>query len=169
LRGAGPVVYSRGLSLAETQSRSTYNHREIVMFKRAHASLLLALVSIMLVACAGTGGTGPGAGPTAVPITDFKMVAGKWGGLVTGISAQHDDWIDVTIAPDGKYDFGIYRTVGAFAGTGTFTLSDGKLQSRGERGGATYTLYQSGAKRILQVQGALNDGRQVSAKLTPKE
>jgi|SRR5262245_52939087 len=136
------------------------------MLKRHHAPrLLLALVSTMLAACAGTGSNGL----TAVPITDFKMVAGKWGGLVTGISAQHDDWIDLTIMPDGKYDFGIYRTIGVFEGSGTFTLSDGKLQSRGDRGSAVYTLLQSGTRRVLQVQGALFDGRQVSARLNPKE
>jgi len=136
------------------------------MLKRSSAALLvLALVSTVLAACAGVGA----GGLTAVPITDFKMVAGKWGGLVTGLSPQHDDWVDVTIAPDGKYDFGIYRTIGVFGGKGTFTLSDGKLQSRGERGSATYTLYQSGDKRMLQVQGALFDGRQVSAKLSPKD
>jgi hypothetical protein len=136
------------------------------MLKRPSAPLLLAVIATLLGACAGTG---PTDALTAVPITDFKMVAGKWGGLVSGISAQHDDWVDVTITPDGKYDFGVYRTVGTFSGTGTFTLSDGKLESRGDRGGATYTLYQSGAKRVLQVQGALTDGRKVSAKLTPKE
>jgi hypothetical protein len=136
------------------------------MLKRPFAPLLLAAIATLLGACAGMG---PTDALTAVPITDFKMVAGKWGGLVSGITAQHDDWIDVTITPDGKYNFGIYRTVGVFGGTGTFTLSDGKLQSRGDRGSATYTLYQSGAKRVLQVQGALSDGRQVSAKLTPKE
>ena len=136
------------------------------MLKRLPAALLLlVLVSTVLAACAGTGA----GGLTAVPITDFKMVAGKWGGLVTGLSPQHDDWVDVTIAPDGKYDFGIYRTIGVFGGKGTFTLSDDKLQSRGERGSATYTLYQSGDKRMLQVQGALFDGRQVSAKLSPKD
>ena len=127
---------------------------------------LLAVIAIALGACAGMG---PGGGSTAVPITDFKMVAGKWGGLVTGISPQHDDWVDVTITPDGKNDFGIFRTIGAFSGTGTFTLSDGKLQARGERGSTTYTLYQSGAQRTLQVQGTLSDGRQLSAKLNPKE
>jgi hypothetical protein len=135
------------------------------MFKRPLAPLLLAAIAMVLGACAGVGTDAL----TAVPITDFKQVAGKWGGLVTGISAQHDDWVDVTIMPDGKYNFGIYRTVGVFGGTGTFTLSDGKLQSRGDRGSATYTLYESGAKRVLQVQGALSDGRKVSAKLTPKE
>ena len=137
------------------------------MLKRPSAPvLLLALVSTMLAACAGMG---PTDALTVVPITDFKMVAGKWGGLVTGISAQHDDWVDVTITPEGKYDFGIYRTVGAFGGTGTFTLSDGKLQSRGERGSATYTLYQGGTRRVLQVQATLSDGRKVSARLNPKE
>jgi len=39
----------------------------------------------------------------------------------------------------------------------------------GERGSATYTLYQSGAKRILQVQAVLSDGRQLSATLSPKK
>ena len=135
------------------------------MFKRPSA-LLLAVILTLLGACAGMGPTDT---MTAVPITDFKMVAGKWGGLVSGISAQHDDWVDVTITPEGKYDFGIYRTIGVFGGNGTFTLSDGKLQSRGERGGATYTLYQSGARRVLQVEGALSDGRKVSARLNPKE
>ena len=136
------------------------------MLKCPPAPLLLAVIAIMLGACAGMGATDA---LTPVPITDFKMVAGKWGGLVTGISAQHDDWVDVTIASDGKYDFGIYRTVGIFGGSGTFTLSDGKLQSRGDRGGATYTLFQSGTKRVLQVQGALSDGRKVTARLSPKE
>ncbi len=135
------------------------------MLKRPHALLLLALVATMLAACAGMG---PTDGPP-VPVADFKMVAGNWEGPVSGISAQHDDWIEVTIMPDGKYDFGIYRTIGVFGGTGTFTLSGGKLQSRGDRGSATYTLYQSGAKRVLQVQGVLSDGRQLSAKLTAKE
>lgn len=136
------------------------------MLTRPSAPLLLAVIASLLGACAGMGSTDA---LTAVPITDFKMVAGKWGGLVTGITAQHDDWVDVTVTPDGKYDFGVYRTVGVFGGTGTFTLSDGKLQSRGERGSATYTLYQSGARRVLQVQGTLSDGRQITAKLTPKE
>jgi hypothetical protein len=136
------------------------------VLNRPFAPLLLAVIATMLAACAGMG---PTDALTAVPITDFKMVAGKWGGLVTGISAQHDDWVDVTITPEGKYDFGIYRTVGVFGGSGTFTLSDGKLQSRGERGSATYTLLQGGTRRVLQVQAALTDGRKVSARLNPKE
>jgi hypothetical protein len=132
---------------------------------RRLAPLLVVLLATLFAACAGMGS----AGMTEVPITDFKMVAGKWGGLVTGITAQQDDWVDVTITPEGKYDFGIYRTIGVFGGTGTLTLTGGKLQSRGRRGSATYTLYQSGDKRMLRIQGTLLDGRQVTARLNPKE
>jgi hypothetical protein len=139
---------------------------EIEMFKpRPLLRLLLVLMSTMLAACAGM----DSGGLTQVPITDFKMVAGKWGGLVTDITPRQDNWVDVTIMPDGKYDFGIYRTIGVFGGKGSFTLTDGKLEARGPRGSATYTLYQSGTRRVLRVQAKLFDGRQVSARLSPKE
>ena len=88
-----------------------------------------------------------------MPITDFKMVAGKWGGLLEGITARQEDYVDLTITPDGKYDFGIYRTMGGFSGSGTLTLAGGKMEGRGERGSTTYTLYQSGAKRIAAGAG----------------
>jgi hypothetical protein len=135
------------------------------MLKIPHV-LLLAVVAIMLGACAGMGSTDA---LTAVPITDFAMVAGTWDGLVSGISAKQDDWVELRITPDGKYDFGAYRTIGVLGGSGTLTLSGGTIQSRGERGTATYTLYQSGAKRVLKVQGVLSDGRQIDAKLTSKK
>jgi hypothetical protein len=131
---------------------------------RPYAPLVLVLVATVLAACA-TGGVAP------VPITDFKMVAGKWEGLVSGLSAKRDDgdWAEMTISPDGTYDFGIYRTIGVFGGRGTFTLSDGKLQMRGDRGSATYALYQGGGKRVLQAQATLSDGRPLTAKLTPEK
>ena len=130
-------------------------------------ALLLCLVVIasVLGGCAGSDMSSTMA-PT--PITDFKSVAGNWQGPVTGISPRHDDWVEVTITPDGKYDFGVYRTIGVFGGQGTFTLKDGKLELRGERGTATFTLYQGGAYRMLQVEGVLSDGRQVTARLSPR-
>jgi len=136
---------------------------------RPYAPLVLVLVATVLAACA-TGG-GPTDGLAPVPITDFKMVAGKWEGLVSGLSAKRDDgdWAEMTISPDGTYDFGIYRTIGVFGGRGTFTLSDGKLQMRGDRGSATYALYQGGGKRVLQAQATLSDGRPLTAKLTPEK
>jgi hypothetical protein len=137
---------------------------------RPYAPLVLVLVATVLAGCAGTG-AGPTDGLAPVPITDFKMVAGKWDGLVSGLSAKRDDgdWAEMTISPDGTYDFGVYRTIGVFGGRGTFTLSDGKLQMRGDRGSATYALYQGGGKRVLQVQAMLSDGRPLTAKLTAKE
>jgi hypothetical protein len=137
---------------------------------RPYAPLVLVLVATVLAACAGTG-AGPTDGLAPVPITDFKMVAGKWEGVVSGLSAKRDDgdWAEMTISPDGTYDFGVYRTIGVFGGRGTFTLSDGKLQMRGDRGSATYALYQGGGKRVLQVQATLSDGRPLTAKLTPEK
>ena len=130
------------------------------------SSVLLCLVVIasMLGGCAGSDMSSM----TPIAITDFRAVAGNWHGPVTGISQRSDDWVEVTITPEGKYDFGIYRTIGVFGGQGTFTLKDGKLELRGERGTATFTLYQGGANRMLQVQGVLSDGRPVTAKLSPK-
>ena len=37
------------------------------------------------------------------------------------------------------------------------------------KGKYDFGTYQSGARRALKVQGALSDGRKVSARLTPKE
>jgi hypothetical protein len=134
------------------------------MLKTLSVLLCLVVIASVLGGCAGSD-TG---NMTPTPITDFKAVAGNWQGPVTGISQRSDDWVEVKIAPDGKYDFGVYRTIGVLGGTGTFTLSNGKLEMRGERGSATYTLYEGGGKRTLQVQGVLSDGRQITAKLSPK-
>ena len=127
--------------------------------------LCLVVIASVLGGCAGSDMVST---MTPTPITDFKSVAGNWQGPVTGISPRHDDWVEVTITPDGKYDFGVYRTIGVFGGQGTFTLKDGKLELRGERGTATFTLYQGGANRMLQVQGVLSEGRDLTAKLSPK-
>ena len=134
------------------------------MLKTLSVLLCLVVIASVLGGCAGN----DMGSMTPTPIIDFKTVAGNWQGPVTGISQRSDDWVEVTIAPDGKYDFGIYRTIGVFGGTGTFTLKDGKLELRGERGTATFTLYQGGANRALQVAGVLSDGRPLTAKLSPK-
>jgi len=135
------------------------------MSARRYAPLLLAAVAVLVVACVARN---PTDGLTAVPIADFKAVAGDWHGSVSGISAEHDDWVEVTVTPDGKFDFGSYRIIGLFGGTGSFTLSDGKLQMRGDRGSATIALYEGGTQRILEAKATLSDGRQLTAYLTPK-
>ena len=134
------------------------------MLKRSHALTLLVAAVLVLAGCAAKGSTG---GMQPVPITDFKMVAGRWAGPVTGITSR-DDWAEMTITPEGRFDFGIARTIGVFSGGGDLTLADGKMQGKGERGAIVYTLYQSGDRRLLKGDATLSDGRQVNATLTPK-
>ena len=133
------------------------------MVPRLHLSPLLIAVAIVLAACASSGSMSRA---TEVPITNFKMVAGTWSGPVTGISAQHDDWVEVVITPEGRYEFDIYRIIGVFGGNGMFTLGDGKLSLSGERGRATLTLLRAGPNRWLKGQGVLADGRLISTTLT---
>ena len=134
------------------------------MLKRSHALVLLVVTVLALAGCAAKGST---VGMQPVAITDFKMVAGKWAGPVTGITSR-DDWVEMTITPEGRFDFGIARTIGVFSGGGALTLADGKMQGRGERGSIVYTLYQGGDRRVLKGDATLSDGRQVNATLTPK-
>ena len=135
------------------------------MLGKSHVLALLVVVVLALAGCATKGVT---AGMQVVPITDFKMVAGKWHGPVTGISSKRDDWVEVTITPEGRFDFGSARTIGVFSGGGNLTLADGKMQGKGERGSIVYTLYQDGGRRVLKGDATLSDGRQVDATLTPR-
>src|SRR5215831_16053340 len=49
------------------------------------------------------------------PIEFFGSVTGKWAGLVVrSPKVRGDDWLRVTIADDGRYEFASYRTIGAF-------------------------------------------------------
>ncbi|HME97756.1 MAG TPA: hypothetical protein VKN16_26415 [Methylomirabilota bacterium] len=134
------------------------------MLKTSHALVLLVVAVLALAGCATQGST---VGMQPVPITDFKMVAGKWAGPVTGITSR-DDWAEMTITPEGRFDFGIARTIGVFEGGGPLTLADGKMQGKGARGSIVYTLYQSGNRRVLKGDATLSDGRQVNATLSPK-
>jgi hypothetical protein len=134
------------------------------MLKTSHALVLLVVTVLALAGCATQGST---VGMQPVPITDFKMVAGKWAGPVTGITSR-DDWAEMTITPEGRFDFGIARTIGVFEGGGPLTLADGKMQGKGARGSIVYTLYQSGNRRVLKGDATLSDGRQVNATLSPK-
>ena len=139
------------------------------MLKRPHAPLLLALVATMLAACAGEGSDRSCADASA----HHRLQDGsrELEGPVSGILGEHDDWVELTITPDGKYDFGVYRTIGVFVGgTRTLKLSGERtVQLFGERGSATYTLYQSGAKRILQVQAVLSGWAPTLGHALPEE
>ena len=123
-------------------------------------ALLLAVLALS--ACASQTAA-PAASP--VPVTDFKMVAGRWQGLLTGLASGRDegDTVRLTIRDDGSYEFGVYRTIGALTGKGTFTLQDGKLRMQGERGQAVYALYEGNGRQYLRAEGELSSGMPLSA------
>ena len=127
---------------------------------------LWALIALAMSACASTPASPP-ASPVA--ITDYKMVAGRWQGEVTGLASrrQEGDSVQLTIGEDGTYEFGVFRNIGVFSGKGKFVIQDGKLVGQGERGGATFTLYEGGGRRFLRSEGAVAAGQPVSAELQP--
>ncbi len=125
---------------------------------------LLLLVVLALGACS----TAPTAPATVVPITDYRVVAGRWHGTVLGLAGPRQDegdWVQVTIGEDGTYDFGAYRTIGVFGGKGKLALKDGKLTAEGERGQGTFTLYERGGKQFLRVEGILRPNTPISGEL----
>ena len=134
--------------------------------------LVLAMaVAAAFMTMAGCAGPASSPAPTAlspVAITDFRAVAGRWAGPVRGLASRRsdEDWVELTIAQDGAYEFGIARNIGMFAGRGRFTLDDGKLVMVGERGRATYALYEGEGRRMLRANGVLTNGAPVSAELS---
>jgi hypothetical protein len=127
------------------------------------------LVAMTKVGCASS--TPPAPTLSTVPITDFKSVAGKWGGLVKGLpprgSSRDEDFVDVEIRPDGTYDFGIYRTVGVFGGSGKLRIEDGRLTLKTERGSSTLVLLEGNGRRILRANAVMTNGLRLSSDLTP--
>jgi hypothetical protein len=103
-----------------------------------------------------------------VPIADLSSVAGKWDGLIRVVPHQRrDDWVTVTIASDGRYEFSSLRTIGVFSGGGQFALDEGKLLSKSERGTVEAVLYEAGGRRMLKAKGRAADGTEYTAEVKP--
>lgn len=130
---------------------------------------LVLLVALTNAGCASS--TPPSPTLSTVPIKDFKSVAGKWGGLVKGLpprgSSRDEDFVDVEIRPDGTYDFGIYRTVGVFGGSGKLRIEEGRLVLKTERGSSTLVLLEGNGRRILRANAVMANGLRLSSDLTP--
>lgn len=128
--------------------------------------IAFAVLVLALGACSSAAPPPPA---TTIPITSFQQVAGKWAGPVRGLpggSRDQADWIEVTIGPDGSYDFGIVRTIGMFGGKGKFALRDGKLTSQGDRGNAVYTLSERGGTQYLRAEGVVQNNIKVTGDLS---
>lgn len=132
----------------------------------ARAAVLM-LVMLMAAACSSSAPPAPALTP--VPITDYKMIAGKWSGHVIGLAGPRDDgdWVDMTIRDNGAYEYGIARNIGVMAGKGTFTLQDGKLMMAGSRGQGTFVLLEGGGIRVLRGSGMLHSGTALTGDLRP--
>ena len=105
-----------------------------------------------------------------VPIANVSDVAGKWNGLMRRVPPdRRDDWVTVTVASDGKYEFSSLRTIGVFTGQGEFSVQDGKLQSRSERGSVEAALFQAGSQRMLKAKGRAADGTEYTAEVKPSQ
>ena len=103
-----------------------------------------------------------------VPIADLSSVAGQWDGLIRVVPHQRrDDWVTVTIASDGRYQFSSLRTIGVFSGGGQFALDEGKLLSKSERGTVEAVLYEAGGQRMLKAKGRAADGSEYTAEVKP--
>jgi hypothetical protein len=139
----------------------------VTALRQARWPCALALAALLAAGCAGTAPREPALAP--VSIASIASIAGKWAGLAKRVPpSPDDDWVEVTISPDGTFRFTAARTVGASLGSGTLALSDGKLTSRSDRGGnATYVLYEGSGRRMLAVEAVTASGLRYSIQLTP--
>src|SRR5262245_24678362 len=145
------------------------SRREALMLRRQSGWLhgVWGVVAMVLTACAAGGGASdPG---TLVTITDVKMVAGRWDGLMSPETGrERDDYVEVTLREDRTYEAKSSRTIGVMDARGTYQISDGKLLFQGQRSTGTGTLWDKAGQRLLTVAVTTTEGLRYSARLSPK-
>ena len=129
----------------------------------------VALLTLILAGCASGDGGGT---RTRVPITELKIVVGRWDGLVSGLSSRpsiNEDLVDLVIKDDATYEAKAVRSIGVFQGRGTVELREGALVLQGQRGATgTGQLFAVDGRRVLEIDATIADGRRVRARLSPK-
>jgi hypothetical protein len=128
--------------------------------------LVWTLIGLLAITgCATRDASTPAVG-TPVAVTAVADVAGRWAGLgdFPGHRGQ-DQYIDVTLYGDGRYQANAARTIGLMDAQGSVQLMDGRLQVRGDRGArGTATLLARNGERTLQIEMmASNGGRMTPA------
>jgi len=131
------------------------------------AVVLGALVVVALLSgCAPTGGATDRGSP--VTVTDVRSVAGHWRGLLEVSGRRQEDFVEVTISPDGTYKMQGARTIGELDAQGRVEATGGILQFRGPRATAKGTLYATATQRTLVIEGRSERGEGVTARLHSK-
>jgi hypothetical protein len=146
---------------------------EIVMkkFVRVLQCLVLWAVFAEIVIACGSVEHPPAIPLERIPIMDVSSVAGDWEGvLVQYPPSRNEDWIRVRIEEDGTYRYEVLRTIGVFSGQGRFSVEDGALSAKSEKGTINVQLYRHSGKddRILKNKAQSSDGITYLAELTPK-
>jgi len=129
-------------------------------------ALVLAVI-VALGACAS--GSGQSRYGAQVPVQSVQSLAGRWGGIVQSGFDQREDFVDVTIAPDGAYEARTARTIGVLEGRGRVDVQDGRIRVMGTNASGFGTLYEKDGKRTMVLELAAPNGRQFSARLTPRQ
>ena len=131
------------------------------------ATCVLMVMLVLALGCQAPSGASKSQW-TAAKIDSFESIAGKWAGLmVREPRSRQEDWVRLTIAADGAYEFTSYRTIGVFNGRGQLTLSEGKLTVKTERATASGSLWGSDAHRKLQFVAVMTDGTKYTTELEP--
>jgi len=139
---------------------------------RANKSRICALGLVWALGLAGCAASGSSTTAAPMAITDVASIAGKWVGLLELAGTRdRDDYVEVTIAPDGTYRAASARTIGVLDVSGTVKVADGRLLIQGASGGkGTAVLYSQPGQppRLLQVNGTSGDGRPYIVRLRPQ-
>jgi hypothetical protein len=105
----------------------------------------------------------------AIPVFNFKTVAGKWEGIVVGSppSVPAKDWVRLNIFATGIYEVANRKMIQVFDGSGTFVLTQGKLVSQSQTGNIVLWLLsdEKSGERIIHVDAVGNAGDELSARL----
>ena len=136
------------------------------MKRLTNSCILLALAFL----CAGTLGCGmrqSASGLKIIPVSSFATIAGEWEGLSKTVPEMRDDArVMLIIREEGHFNFISNRGTEVLLGTGTLTMLQGTVLSKGQHGAAMLTLHDRAGAPVLVVQVALKDGRHYYLEMT---
>jgi hypothetical protein len=138
--------------------------------RERHRVLTWATVLIVMTALSGCVGArhSTHSGGAMIPITDVASVAGTWTGVVSRVTGSAEgDWVEVNVKENGTFEAVSARQIGALLGSGTLTVTDGRIQAAGPHGTALLTLYDRQG-RALVMDFRDRSGVRYSAELRPK-